>query len=144
MDDPEETSFRDWPADWSIVAFPHAMNLDPRLVTAISAIATGSTLEANGKRVGELDAVVGDPLRIGGAVMRLSDGSGEWEVLCSNVGSFSLLGATPSVMSAVFDASSRAVLRREFELWVSDRQVGFGETGLAFASDQLLSLLRRP
>jgi len=143
MDAPNETSFGDWPAGWSVVAFPHSVSLDPRLVTAISAIATESTLAANGTSIGDFGAVVDDPLRFGGAVMRLSDGSGEWEVLCSSVGGFALLGAIPTVMSAAFDASSRAGLREEFELWVNDRRVGFGETGLAFANDQLLPLLRR-
>lgn len=144
MNVPDETSFRDWPAGWSVVAFPHEVSLDPRLVRAISAVGVAATLEANGTRISDLGAVVDNPLRIGGAVMRLSDASGEWEVLCSNVGSFSLLGAVPSVMSAVFDESSRADLRNEFEAWVSDRRVGFGDTGLTFASDQLLPLLRRP
>jgi hypothetical protein len=144
MNVPDETCFRDWPADWLVVAFPHALSLDPRLVRAISAIASGSTLEANGTRIGEIGAVVDDPMRIAGAVMRLSDASGEWEVLCSNVGSFSLLGATPSVMSLVFDPGSRAGLREEFEAWVKDSRIGFGHTGLAFASDHLLPILRRP
>ena len=142
MNAPNETSFRDWPDGWSVVAFPHSVSLDPRLVTAISAIATGSMLEANGTPIGDFSAVVDDPLRFGGAVIRLSDGSGEWEVLCSNVGSFALLGATPSVMSAAFDATSRAGLREEFKSWVEERRVGFGDTGLAFATDRLLPHLR--
>ncbi|HEV7227735.1 hypothetical protein [Brevundimonas sp.] len=138
-----EACFQDWPAGWLVVAFPHGFGLDPRFAAAIAAIANGSTLEANGSRIDDIGAVVDDPTLLG-AVIRLFDASGEWEALCSNVGSFSLLGATPSVMSVVFDARSRAGLRTEFESWVNDNGVGFGETGRAFAIDQLLRLLRRP
>ena len=138
----EEDCFRDWPADWAVVAFPHAVTLDPRLVAALRKTNTGSPLELNGARIEKITVLVDDPLLAVRPVLRLSDTSRGWELLCSNVGSFALFGATPSITAKLWDADARAVLVEEFEAWVADHCVGFGDTGVAFARDYLLPRVR--
>ena len=138
----EEDCFRDWPTAWAVVAFPHALTLDPRLVAALWKTNAGSPLVLNGAPIQNITALVDDPLLAVRPILRLSDTSRGWELLCSNVGSFALFGATPSVIAGLWDADARAVLVEEFEAWVDDRCVGFGDTGVKFARDHLLPRVR--
>jgi len=133
----DESAFTRWPADWHVVAFPHEVSLDDRLVRAVATFQQGQ-LHAGGVPVDDFKVAAQDPLLAFGPLMRLSDASGRWEALCSAPGGFVLLGGEPEVIASAFPSDAQETPRSGFADWVTQGGVGFGDEGLAFAQQHLL------